>query len=282
MRTARSAIFAANRARGQIALDVDAIGGRSRRSRVHEEGSLRVRFPHRAADALEAVIVNTAGGMTGGDRFSIALSVAPGAKLTACTAAAEKIYRSTGDDAEVKISLAVCDDARLAWLPQETILFDGSRLARSHEVSVAGEGRALLFDSLVFGRTHSGESLTRGRLIDRWNVRRDGRLLWTDCLRLDGDIAGLQQRPALLGGARATGTLLYLSPPDGDLLDRAREALAGCALRCGATLLRPGLLLCRFLAGDGAALRAGVVRFLSAFRPALPGLAPGLPRLWSC
>ena len=126
LRTVRNAIFAANRARGHIALDVDATGGRSHRSRVHEEGSLRVRFPHRAADALEAVIVNTAGGMTGGDRFSITLSVAPGAKLTACTAAAEKIYRSTGDDAEVKISLAVGDDARLAWLPQETILFNAS------------------------------------------------------------------------------------------------------------------------------------------------------------
>lgn len=230
----------------------------------------------------EAVFLNTAGGVAAGDSLHYGIEVGEGATAQVTAQAAEKVYRSTGETARLHTAVTVGDGGSLEWLPQETILFDGSRLERGLDVSVAGEGRALLFDSLVFGRTHSGESLTHGLLVDRWRVRRDGRLLWTDCLRLDGDIAGLQQRPALLGGARATGTLLYLSPPDGDLLERAREALAGCALRCGATLLRPGLLLCRFLAGDGAALRAGVVRFLSAFRPALPGLAPGLPRLWSC
>ena len=71
-------IFAANRATGHIALRVAAAGGVTRRTRVHEDGSLRVRFPNAAGEALEAVIVNTGGGMTGGDRFDVDINVGRG------------------------------------------------------------------------------------------------------------------------------------------------------------------------------------------------------------
>src|SRR6185312_12600554 len=99
-------IFAANRATGHIALSVAAAGGRTRRSRVHEDGSLRVRFPNAASEALEALIVNTSGGITGGDRFAIDIALGAGASLIAGTAAAEKIYRSNGPDAEMDVTLA--------------------------------------------------------------------------------------------------------------------------------------------------------------------------------
>ena len=92
---------------------------------MHEAGSLRVRFPNSQSDgALDAVIVNTAGGMTGGDRFELGIDVGAGARLSVTTAAAEKIYRSLGPDTEVGIKLAIGDGAALVWLPQETILFD--------------------------------------------------------------------------------------------------------------------------------------------------------------
>src|SRR6476646_1463231 len=106
-RDERAQTFAANRAAGHIALSVAAAGGVTRRARVHEDGSLRVRFPNAAGDALEAVIVNTGGGMTGGDRVSIAIDVVEGAALTAGSAAAEKIYRSIGPDAVMNVALSV-------------------------------------------------------------------------------------------------------------------------------------------------------------------------------
>ena len=133
----RAQTFAANRATGHIALAVAAAGGVTRRARVHEDGSLRVRFPNAAGDALEAVIVNTGGGMTGGDRFSIDIEVGEGARLVAGTAAAEKIYRSTGPDAVMDVALSVAAGGRLAWLPQETILFDRARLSRRIDVDLA-------------------------------------------------------------------------------------------------------------------------------------------------
>src|SRR5262245_49260771 len=98
--------------------------------RVHEEGSLRVRFPNADPGQCEAVIVNTAGGIAGGDRFDLDVEVGPRARLSVSGAAAEKIYRTHGPDAEISVHLNVERGATLHWLPQETILFDRTRMSR--------------------------------------------------------------------------------------------------------------------------------------------------------
>src|SRR5262249_41167144 len=85
-------VFAANRARGRVALAVEAASGTTRRARVHEQGALRMRFPRPASNALESVLVNTAGGMAGGDRYDVELELRKGAHLMLGTAAAEKVY----------------------------------------------------------------------------------------------------------------------------------------------------------------------------------------------
>src|SRR5215471_21667197 len=126
---ARLATFAANRARGAVALDVHLQDGVTRRGALHESGSLRVRFPSPEGEGLSAVFVNTAGGVAGGDRFEIDIVASEKARLTITTAAAEKVYRAEGRPAELAISLKVAPSARLAWLPQETILFDGAKVS---------------------------------------------------------------------------------------------------------------------------------------------------------
>lgn len=268
---ARSAIFAANRATGHIVLGVDAVNGRIRRAHVHEEGSLRVRFPHRAASALEAVIVNTAGGMTGGDRFSIDLSVAPGASLIACTAAAEKVYRSTGVDAEMAVTLAVGDDARLSWLPQETILFDRSRLKRSIDIDLAAGASLIMAEAVVFGRTAMGETMNEGRFMDRWRVRRAGKLVFADSVRLDGRIADRLGRPAVAAGGNAMATAL-IAPCHDEAVDTVRALEERFAGEVGVSAWN-GIALVRFCARDGAALRHDLITVLAA-------LNATVPRLW--
>src|ERR1700690_2471803 len=111
----RSDVFAANRALGRVAFTVTAGAGGSRRGRVHEAGSLRVRFPNgNSLAALDAVIVNTGGGMTGGDRFDVDIKVGTGARLSVTTAAAEKIYRSLGPDTDIGVTLDVGSGGALA------------------------------------------------------------------------------------------------------------------------------------------------------------------------
>ena len=138
--------FAANRAFGRIALAVEARAGRTRRARVRRAGSAAralpgaYRHPSEGAE-LEAVIVNTAGGVAGGDRLDLEVTVGAGARLVVTTAAAEKIYRTLEPDATIDVKLMVGAGAALAWLPQETILFDRARLKRSIEIDLAADAR---------------------------------------------------------------------------------------------------------------------------------------------
>jgi len=262
-------IFAANRATGHIALVVASRGRRTQRTRVHEDGSLRVRFPHAEADALEAVIINTGGGMTGGDRFEVDIALDEGAGLIASTAAAEKIYRSTGPDAAMDVRLRLADGARLAWLPQETILFDRARLSRRIEVDLAETASLVLAEAVVFGRAAMGEAMQHGFFADRWRVRRAGKLVFADSARLDGTVAEKLAAPASAAGGIAIATVL-IAPGDEATLAavRALEAAGEVGISCW-----NGIAVARLCATDGAALRHDLIALLEALK------AP-LPRLW--
>jgi urease accessory protein len=264
-------IFAANRATGHIALGVAASGGRTRRTRVHEDGSLRVRFPNAAGDSLEAVIVNTGGGMTGGDRFAVEIALGEGANLIAGSAAAEKIYRSTGPDAEMNVKLALGEGAQLAWLPQETILFDHARLSRRIDVDLAESASLLMAEAVVFGRAAMGEAMRQGFFCDRWRVRRAGKLIFADSARLDGDVAAKLAAPPSVAGGIATATVLVAPSDDGKLA--AVRALAEQFTGEVGISAWNGIAVARLCAKDGAALRHDLIAVLAA-------LGAGVPRLW--
>src|SRR5262245_18842781 len=172
------------RARGRIGLGVESTAGITRRRQVHESGSLRVRFPSSPSGELEAVLVNTGGGMTGGDAFDIDVSVGENARLVVTSTAAEKIYRSLGPPVTVNVRLQVESGATLTWLPQETILFDRAALHRQIDVELADEARLVLVEPIVFGRTGMGEAVRNGELCDRWRVRRNGKLIYAEGTRL--------------------------------------------------------------------------------------------------
>jgi urease accessory protein len=266
-------IFAGNRAVGQIALAVGAAQGVSRRRRVHEAGSLRVRFPNaERPDALEAVIVNTAGGMTGGDRFGIDVAVGAGAGLTVTTAAAEKIYRSLGPETEIAVKLDVARDAKLAWLPQETIVFDQVRLRRSIDVTLAPGAQLLLAEAIVFGRAAMGETVQSGKLIDRWRVKVGGALVFAETVRLDGAIAQSLARRAVAANGVAIAGILKIPGDEADVA--AVRALADSFGGEVAASAWNGQAIVRLVAQDGAALRQDLMAVLTTLN-SLP-----LPRLW--
>ena len=272
---AQSEIFAGNRAIGRIALSVAADADRSRRQRVHEEGALRVRFPNVSnRDALEAVIVNTAGGMAGGDRFDLDIAVGSGAKLTITTAAAEKIYRSLGPDTEIRVKLGIGSGGTLGWLPQETILFDQIRLRRSIEADLAPDASLLLAEGVVFGRSAMGETLAHGHFFDRWRVRRDGARIFAESLRLDDAIAEQLRQRAVAGGAVAIAIASVLKiPGDEAAVAAVRAKEKDFAGEVGVSAWN-GLALARLVAPDGAALHRDLIAVLTAFGNMPP------PRLW--
>jgi urease accessory protein len=269
----RETTFAANRATGRIALSVGAAKGQSRRARVHEAGSLRVRFPN-ADDAaqLEAVMVNTAGGLAGGDCFDVEVGVGAGARLSLTSAAAEKVYRSLGPDTQISVKLAVGPGAALAWLPQETILFDRARLRRSIDLDLSHDASVLLAEAVVFGRSAMGEAVAYGHLFDRWRVRVDGELVFAETTKLDGAVAQHLAETAVAAGSVAVASVLKLPGDEG----------AGTALRAvqpsfigdvGVSAWN-GLALARLVAPDGATLRHDLLCVLRTWG------AGRLPRLW--
>ena len=265
-------ILATNRAQGQVRLAVDLTAHRTRRKRVHESGSLRVRFPSTTTNELEAVLVNTAGGMTGGDVFDIDVAVGAQAQLVMTTAAAEKVYRSLGAPAVINVKMTVAEGASLAWLPQETILFNNARLSRTIEVELTEGAQLLLVEPLVFGRIGMGETVTSGALHERWRVRRDGRLIYADGLRLEGAIADRLAKRATAGGGEAIATLLVV-PGDDAMVQQVRALAEGLRGDIGVSAWN-GLALVRLCASDGATLRHNVTCLLAALR------ATALPRLW--
>jgi urease accessory protein len=266
-------VFARNRAVGRVVFSVAAAPGGSRRSRVHEAGSLRVRFPNSISpDTLDAVIVNTAGGMAGGDDFGIDIDVGPRARLTVTTAAAEKVYRSLGTDTEIAIKLNVSPGGTLGWLPQETILFDRIRLRRSIDIDLAEDSHLLLAEAIVFGRSAMGETVASGHFKDRWRVRVGEKLIFAENVRLDGEIAQCLAQRAIAKGAVGIASVIKYPGSDDDVA-AIRAAADNFAGEVGASAWN-GLAVVRFVAPDDATLRRDLVAVLTALR------AGPLPRLW--
>ncbi len=265
------------RSEGRVRIAAARFGAVTRVADLAEGGAMRLRVP-RGGPGLEAVIVNTAGGVCCGDRFTIEASAGPGAHLTVVTPAAEKVYRSDGPLAEISVSLAAEAGARLEWLPQETILFDRARLRRRYEVDIAPNATFLSFEGLMLGRLAYGDAMGEGHLEDHWRIRRGGALVFADAFRLSGPIGALLERPAVAGGARALATLLYISPDAEARLEEARDYLEGAptSVPCeaGASAWN-GILAVRWLAPDIGTLRRAATSFLMAFRKA------PMPRVWA-
>ena len=268
--TART--FAANRAIGRIAFAVQAKAGVTRRARVREEGSLRVRFPGPASAELEAVIVNTAGGVAGGDRFALDVTVEPGARLVVTTAAAEKVYRTLEPDATIDVKLAVGATSSLAWLPRETILFNRARLRRTINIDLAEDARLLLAEAIVFGRSGMGETVDDAGVFDRWHLHRGGRLIHAEAMRLDGAVAAKLAQPAVANGGVAVATVLIV--PADEAVAAGIRALDDHFLGEVGVSAWNGFAVVRLCAADGAALRHDLVAVLSAVHDR------SLPRLW--
>jgi urease accessory protein len=258
--------------------------GRTVLADLYQRAPCRVLFPRtEAGDPVQAVLLTTSGGLTGGDRTKMSVRVGADAQATVTTQAAEKLYRALPgtSDTRINVDIAVEEHAWLEWLAQETILFDGSRLRRTFVADVAPEGRLLAVESLVFGRTAMGESLETGLLHDSWRIRRGGRLVWADGLHFDGDLRLLRTAPFGFGTAVACCTLLYVAEDATRQLNEARRILDLCG-RLGAATAFDGILVIRMLADQATALRQAMMTLVAAIRRSAAGLPARLPRVWYC
>jgi urease accessory protein len=256
------------RASGLGAITAFQANGRSRLSILHQEGCAKIRLPNTHDHSLQAVLINTAGGLTGGDDVRWEAEAGPGTALVLTTQACERVYRSLGTDAEVAITLRAGPGARLDWLPQETILFEHARLRRRLEVDLAPDATFCALEAVILGREAMGESARNAVLRDDWRIRRNGKLIHAEATRLGGDDLE-RDALSLLDGAGAFATVLYIGADADRRLEPVRALLSG---HSGASLVGERLIA-RALAPSGLALR----RILG---PVVATLAGSLPRLW--
>ena len=260
------------RALGTLRVVSKTYGAASVIGDLYQSGCLKALFPRANAAGLTGVFLNTSGGMTGGDRLSIDAEAGTGSRLTLTSQAAERVYLAQpGAPARLTTTLNVAKDARIDWLPQETILFNGSALHRRLEIDLAPDATFFGVEPLVFGRVSMGETLTKGSFADNITLRRDGVPIFADAVRLSGDIAAQLSGPATARGQFAMASVIYAAADAEAALNPLRALLPNTA---GASLIRPGVLYARVLAPDSYILRQSLVPIIAR----LHGAAP--PKTW--
>ncbi len=242
---------------------------------LYQRGCAKIRLPKVYDGVPVAVLLNTAGGLTGGDRITHEAVLAPETNAIVTSQTAERAYRSLSGEANVVIDLKVGSGAKLEWLPQETILFDRSGLHRRLDVVLEGNARFLGVESVVLGRTAMGESVNSLEFRDRWRIRRNGRLIFADVVRLSDDPKDYLKGTATGAGGIAFATFIDCCPDAETRIEKARGILDGLAIRAAASAWN-GILTARFMASDGRSLRDGLMTFLKTYRSAV------LPQVWHC
>jgi len=254
--------------------------GTTRLARLFQKAPLRVLMPRPPpGEPPCAVLLNTGGGIVGGDALEVRVGLEDGAAAVITSQAAEKAYRSAGPEATVDVRLDLAPETWLEWLPQETILFDGARLRRRLRVDLAAGARLVAADMLVFGRRARGERYRTGLLVDRWQVGIERRLVWADAVRLAPEPGALLDAPFGFAGAGALATCVYVASDAEDRIGLARDLALSPDVRCGATCIGP-VLVVRWLADDPAPARRALRRFCARFRHAVAGLPAQVPAIW--
>jgi urease accessory protein len=265
---------------GRIVLD-----GSERRARiidVYQKSPVRIMFPKVPdGDIQEAVLVNTGGGIAGGDRLEYEVAAVQNASIAVSSQAAEKVYGALDEPARITTRLKVSEAAKLAWLPQETILFNTARICRNTEIDASFGAEVLAVEWIVLGRSAYGEQMVSGQITDSWRVKKDGRLIWADSFRCVDETYPHLHKKALLSRCKAIGTLVYFGRDLDDRLELIRDIAPSRECCSGATLVN-GVMIVRFAAEAAFDLRLALQRVLQQFRQ---DSGPGpfrVPKMWSC
>jgi urease accessory protein len=249
---------------------------------VYQKFPIGLVFPRIGDDLVkEAVIINSSGGTAGGDRLEIEVVALNNASVAVTTQAAEKIYRALDRPALVATKLKACGTAKLAWLPQETIVFNQARIRRQTEIDLCSGAELIALEWLVFGRAARGEEVVSGHISDSWHIKRDGRLIWADGFRVSDEVFAQLHRKALLSNWKAVGTLIYFGPSLDTRLRILREIAASLDCRCAATIVG-AIIIVRVAAAASADLRRGLRSLLEQFSRELGAGPFGVPKMWSC
>ena len=256
------------RAHGQIALTLRG----NKLEELYQSGCAKLMLPKTYGEMTEAVMLNTAGGITGGDRLNVKIQVENGA-VVATSQTAERLYRSITEPAKVEITLRAYNAATLHWLPQETIIFDGTELDRTVCLDMSADSKCLLAETIVMGREAMGEDIRVCHFTDNWRLYREGELFHAESLRLTDRVAEIMAVPAGGNGARLLSTILYAGFDAEQMADLLNSVVEACSSKCAMSCWNDRLVI-RLMSPHPRFARADIKELLCALS------GQPLPRVW--
>jgi urease accessory protein len=267
----------------QLELRFAAHGARTELVTNRHFGPLRVQRPFHPEPngACHVYVLHPPGGVVGGDRLDLNVTVDPGAHALLTMPAATKLYRSAGPCSEVRQTLRVAADARLEWLPHETIAFSAAIADIATRVELAPGARFLGWEVLCLGRPASLERFERGEVRQRIEIAQSGRALYFE---RGAYTAGDPLLDAAWGlrGQPVTATFIAAGVDVSALLPELRAASEAveppglAAISC-----RQQLTLARYLGPSTEQARNFFLRLWAILRPAICEVPAIAPRIWS-
>ena len=256
------------RARGQVILHLNG----QKIEKLYQAGCAKMMLPKTYSDMTEAVMLNTAGGITGGDQIDISV-VAQDCALVTTSQTAERFYKSSTSPARISIQLKAQEGAHLHWLPQETILFDGAEIDRSIRLDMQSDSHCVIAESLVLGRGAMGEVVQNCHFTDSWRLYRDGVLFHAEQLCLTGDVRDVLVASAGGNAAKLLTTIIYAGADAEQAAERLKPIISASRSANALSCWREKLVV-RLVSADAPAGRADIVKLLLALRQ------QPLPRVW--
>ena len=267
---------------GRLDLWFAPLAGRTRLVRRQHVGPLVVQRPfHPEPDGTAHVyVLHPPGGIEGGDRLELNATLAEGARALLTTPGAGKFYRTAGGAGRMQANFDIGPGAVCEYLPQETILFDGTDARIDTRIRLADAAATYLgWEFLSLGRPAAGEGFARGALRQRVEVLRAGRPIWFERLALPAG-SPLLQAGFALAGRPVVATLIHAGPMAEDTAGRIRERI-GAAGPCFSVSQLDHVLVCRYLGASMAEAKALFARAWEVLRHGPLGKRAIAPRVWS-
>ena len=232
-------------------------------------------------EVCHCLLLHTAGGLVGGDRLSAKIHLHPQTQALITTAAASKIYRSTGAESLQNINIHIDEGANLEWFPQETIVFSEAQYRQQTRIELAPTATLTMWEIIRFGRTARGEKFLDGNWRSHTEVWRDQMPLWIDRQYLNGNTETLQSPNGLYNYAIAASFVFVGAQVEPELINQIRstwdngnyEGTSGVTRSlCG--------LVCRYCGNSSSDARKWFQQIWQLLRVSYRDRAICVPRVW--
>ena len=264
------------RSTGKGFLSYKYLVGKTKLKDLFQQGNLKIRFPLSYNSFSEAVIINTAGGFTGGDSFKFKMEVGNRCKLLLSGQAAEKVYKCIDGYVKIRNKISLKNQSKLIWLPQELIMFNEARIKRQTSVNLSKSSIFLGVETVVFGRDKMGEKINKGLFDERWKIYLDGELIYSDFSFIEGDINQKIKKSAILDKSNSMSSIIFYKHNMGDLIDYINNRIVDLPSEIGVSKISKNLMVFRLVSKNSRTLKEAISKIVCLIIPDLK-----LPKTWS-